>query len=83
MLINFLRALDYMSAFSIGFYLTLLASLALVFVIFKYRTPGHNIKAGVNEEITVAYTILINGVISFSIICIGEIICFQNQRLLI
>ena len=49
MLINFLRALDYMSAFSIGFYLTLLASLALVFVIFKYRTPGHNIKSGVND----------------------------------
>ena len=46
MVIYFLRALDAISYLSYGFYLALAASLALVFVIYNYRSGGFNVKDG-------------------------------------
>jgi uncharacterized protein YacL len=46
MLINFLRALDAISYFSIGFYLAIIASLAVLFATYQYRSAGYNIKDG-------------------------------------
>jgi len=49
MLISFLQAMDVLSLYGIGFYLALLASLALVFVTYNYRSSGYNIKDGFNS----------------------------------
>jgi len=46
MVINFLRALDMLSYLSFGFYLALLASLAVVGAAYMYRSPGDSIKGG-------------------------------------
>lgn len=46
MLINFLRALDVISFFSFGFYLALIASLALLYCAYTFRATGYNIKDG-------------------------------------
>ena len=46
MVIFFLRAMDAISYISYGFYLALVASLALLYVIYMYRSSGFNIKDG-------------------------------------
>jgi uncharacterized membrane protein len=46
MIFDFLRALDAISFLSIGFYLALAASLALVFSVYQYRGAGLNVKDG-------------------------------------
>jgi uncharacterized membrane protein len=46
MVINFLRALDAISFFSVGFYLAIVASLAVLFATYQYRGAGLNIKDG-------------------------------------
>jgi len=46
MIINFLRALDAISFFSIGFYLAIAASLGVLFATYQYRAAGFNVKDG-------------------------------------
>jgi hypothetical protein len=46
MVITLLRALSAISLFSIGFYLTVLASIALLYFAWQYRRPGDDIKSG-------------------------------------
>ncbi len=46
MIIFFLRSMDALSFLGTGFYLALLASLALLFVVYNYRNTGYNIKDG-------------------------------------
>ncbi|MCP9752100.1 hypothetical protein EGI32_14120 [Ferruginibacter sp. HRS2-29] len=46
MIINFLRALDAISYFSVGFYLAIAASLAVLFATYQYRAAGFNVKDG-------------------------------------
>lgn len=46
MVIFFLRAMDAISFISIGFYLALIASLAILYSAYNFRTAGFNIKDG-------------------------------------
>lgn len=46
MVINFLRALDALSLFSFGFYLAILASIAVLGAAYMFRSPGDSIKSG-------------------------------------
>ncbi len=46
LVINFLRVLEVLKAFSIGFYLATIASVALVAVIYIFRSPDDSIKSG-------------------------------------
>ncbi len=46
MVIFFLRALDAISFISIGFYLALIASLAILYSAYNFRAAGFNIKDG-------------------------------------
>lgn len=46
LVINFLRALDVISFLGFGFYLALIASLAIVYFAWQYRRPGDDIKSG-------------------------------------
>ena len=49
MVIYLLRALDAISFFSFGFYLALIASLAVLYSAYTYRAAGYNIKDGFNS----------------------------------
>lgn len=49
MIIHFFRVMDAMSFLSIGFYLALICSLALLFIAYNYRNSGYNIKDGFDE----------------------------------
>jgi peptidoglycan/LPS O-acetylase OafA/YrhL len=46
MIINFLQALDSLSYLSFGFYLAVLASIAVVAATYVFRNPGDSIKGG-------------------------------------
>lgn len=46
MVINFLRALDAISFFSIGFYLAIVAALGVLYSAWAFRAAGYNIKEG-------------------------------------
>ena len=46
MVIHFFRVMDAMSFLSIGFYLALICSLALLFTAYKFRNAGYNLKDG-------------------------------------
>ena len=46
MVIFFLRTMDAISYLGFGFYLALLASLGLLYVVYNYRNAGYNIKDG-------------------------------------
>jgi uncharacterized membrane protein len=46
MVINFLRALDILSAFSFGFYLAILAAIGVLVSAYMFRSPGDSIKGG-------------------------------------
>ena len=46
MIINFLRALDVISLFGIGFYLALIAAIAVVYFAWTMRSAGDSIKSG-------------------------------------
>lgn len=46
MVINFLRALDAISYFGIGFYLATAASIAVLACAYMFRSPGDSIKGG-------------------------------------
>ena len=46
MVINFLRALDAISYLSIGYYLAIIASLAVLGSAYMFRSPGDSIKGG-------------------------------------
>ena len=49
MLINFLRALDAIRFLGFGFYLSLLAALAIVYFAWQFRRPGDDIRSGFNS----------------------------------
>ncbi len=49
MLINFLRALDTIRFLGFGFYLSLLAALAIVYFAWQFRRPGDDIRSGFNS----------------------------------
>jgi hypothetical protein len=46
MVINFLRALDALGLFGIGFYLAIIASLAVLGAAYMFRSPGDSVKGG-------------------------------------
>jgi uncharacterized membrane protein len=46
MIIDFLRALDILGAFSIGFYLAILAAIGVLASAYMFRSPGDSIKGG-------------------------------------
>lgn len=49
MVIHFFRVMDAMSFFSIGFYLAIICSLALLFVAYKFRSSSYNLKDGFDD----------------------------------
>ena len=49
MVIHFFRMMDVMSFLSIGFYLALICSLALLFVAYNFRNAGYNLKDGFDD----------------------------------